>query len=294
MGKKGDVVALEVNMRPCGGFSPDMMNYANSTNVYKIWADMIAFDRSTLETGEHAFCAYAGRRDGNDDAADGIGAETDGHHPLVYFDALGEARRYVVQVERLPGPLLRHAVDEDLDVLAAEPVEHQLHVGAYAARFAELHAGQFRESVAQALGRVLQGFRIYRHRVERRLLHAAYAAARDNDLFESGRCRLQDDREVFHVPADFYVFLGGPVADKRYGERMLSGRHLETEPPPIVRGAAVVRAFQTDGGESDCRAVFLHHLSREPCGGVRAVMSGMRTKGLGCGRLKAEGQHDRQ
>lgn len=26
MGKKGDVVALEVNMRPCGGFSPDMMN----------------------------------------------------------------------------------------------------------------------------------------------------------------------------------------------------------------------------------------------------------------------------
>ncbi len=64
MGKKGDVVALEVNMRPCGGFTPDMMNFANSTNVYKIWADMIAFDHSTLETGEHAFCAFAGRRDG--------------------------------------------------------------------------------------------------------------------------------------------------------------------------------------------------------------------------------------
>ena len=64
MGKKGDVVALEVNMRPCGGFSPDMMNFANSTNVYKIWADMIAFDRSTVESGPHAFCAFAGRRDG--------------------------------------------------------------------------------------------------------------------------------------------------------------------------------------------------------------------------------------
>ena len=64
MGKKGDVVALEVNMRPCGGFSPDMMNFANSTDVYKIWADMIAFDRSTLAAGEHNFCAYAGRRDG--------------------------------------------------------------------------------------------------------------------------------------------------------------------------------------------------------------------------------------
>lgn len=64
MGKAGDVVALEVNMRPCGGFSPDMMNFANSTDVYKIWADMIAFDRSTKPTGEHFFCGFVGRRDG--------------------------------------------------------------------------------------------------------------------------------------------------------------------------------------------------------------------------------------
>ena len=64
LGKKGGIMALEVNMRPCGGFSPDMMNYANSTDVYKIWADMIAFDRSTMPEGEHAFCAFAGRRDG--------------------------------------------------------------------------------------------------------------------------------------------------------------------------------------------------------------------------------------
>ena len=66
LGKKGDIMALEVNMRPCGGFSPDMMNFAHSTDVYKIWADMIAFDRSTMPIGEHAFCAYAGRRDGKD------------------------------------------------------------------------------------------------------------------------------------------------------------------------------------------------------------------------------------
>ncbi|MGN0746406.1 MAG: acetyl-CoA carboxylase biotin carboxylase subunit family protein [Aristaeellaceae bacterium] len=64
MGKKGDVVALEVNMRPCGGFSPDMMNYANSTDVYKIWADMIAFDSTQKLCGEKRFCAFAGRRDG--------------------------------------------------------------------------------------------------------------------------------------------------------------------------------------------------------------------------------------
>ena len=64
MGKKGDVVALEVNMRPCGGFTPDMINFAHSTDVYKIWADMIAFNRSTKPQGEHNFCAFIGRRDG--------------------------------------------------------------------------------------------------------------------------------------------------------------------------------------------------------------------------------------
>ena len=97
MGKKGDVVALEVNMRPCGGFSPDMMNFANSTNVYKIWADMIAFDKSTLEDGEHAFCAYAGRRDGKNFAMDheaimekyGESMKMVGRIPDVLADAMG-------------------------------------------------------------------------------------------------------------------------------------------------------------------------------------------------------------
>ena len=64
LGRRGEIMALEVNMRPCGGFGPDMMDYANSTDVYKIWADMIAFDRSTKPEGAHAFCAYVGRRDG--------------------------------------------------------------------------------------------------------------------------------------------------------------------------------------------------------------------------------------
>ena len=63
IGKKGDVVALEVNMRPAGGNSPDMFNFSNSTNVYKIWADMIAFDKSEMEVGEHFYCGFIGRRD---------------------------------------------------------------------------------------------------------------------------------------------------------------------------------------------------------------------------------------
>jgi biotin carboxylase len=64
LGKKGQIIALEVNMRPSGGFTPDMINFANSTNVYKIWADMIAYDSTQFPQGEHFYCAFAGRRDG--------------------------------------------------------------------------------------------------------------------------------------------------------------------------------------------------------------------------------------
>ena len=63
-GKKGDIVALEVNMRPSGGISPDMMNYANSTDVYKIWADVLVYGTTGLACGEKYYCAFAGRRDG--------------------------------------------------------------------------------------------------------------------------------------------------------------------------------------------------------------------------------------
>lgn len=62
LGKKGDYVGLEVNMRPAGGFTPDMMNFAHSTDVFKIWADMVAFDTNTKEQGQQYYCAYASRR----------------------------------------------------------------------------------------------------------------------------------------------------------------------------------------------------------------------------------------
>ena len=64
LGKKGDVLGLEVNMRPCGGYTPEMYNYSQETDVYKIWADMVAFDCNTKAVGAHHFCAFYGRRDG--------------------------------------------------------------------------------------------------------------------------------------------------------------------------------------------------------------------------------------
>ena len=68
LGKKGDILGLEVNMRPSGGFSADMVNFANSIDVYKIWADMVAYGGTSLSAAgrEHFYCCYCGRRDGKD------------------------------------------------------------------------------------------------------------------------------------------------------------------------------------------------------------------------------------
>lgn len=92
LGRKNDIVALEVNMRPCGGFSPDMMDFAHNTDVYKIWADMVAFDRSTMPAGSHAYCAYAGRRDGKDFA-------------MSHGDILAKYGHCMKMIERIPDAL---------------------------------------------------------------------------------------------------------------------------------------------------------------------------------------------
>ncbi len=92
IGKKGDVVALEVNMRPSGGFSPDMINFANSTDVYKIWADMIAFDKSTKPEGKHAYCAFAGLRDAKD-------------YVMSHEDIMNKYGHCMMMVDRIPDAL---------------------------------------------------------------------------------------------------------------------------------------------------------------------------------------------
>ncbi len=66
LGRKGGIVALEVNMRPAGGFTPDMLDFSQSADVYQIWADMVAFDELRHNyDGPHSYCVYAGRRDEN-------------------------------------------------------------------------------------------------------------------------------------------------------------------------------------------------------------------------------------
>ncbi|MBQ6120679.1 MAG: carbamoylphosphate synthase large subunit [Clostridia bacterium] len=66
LGDVGDFVALEVNMRPAGGYTPDMMDFAHSTDVYQIYADMVCCDARRLpESHDHFYCVYASRKDGH-------------------------------------------------------------------------------------------------------------------------------------------------------------------------------------------------------------------------------------
>lgn len=65
IGKAGDYAVMEVNMRPAGGHDPDMMNFAQSADVFRIYAEMVTRDsRVSPASDEHYLCAYAGRKDG--------------------------------------------------------------------------------------------------------------------------------------------------------------------------------------------------------------------------------------
>ena len=65
LAKKGEFVALECNMRPAGGYTPDLIDFANSVSVYDIYADVICFDENRQKMDYPKYYAFASaRRDG--------------------------------------------------------------------------------------------------------------------------------------------------------------------------------------------------------------------------------------
>ena len=55
-------VSLEVNMRPPGGFTTDMFNYACDIDIYRIWAEMLVSNRSVVNYERKYHCCYASRK----------------------------------------------------------------------------------------------------------------------------------------------------------------------------------------------------------------------------------------
>ncbi|WP_294580209.1 acetyl-CoA carboxylase biotin carboxylase subunit family protein [uncultured Thomasclavelia sp.] len=66
LGKKGELIGLEVNMRAPGAYMPDMINFSYETDVYTIWADMLIYDKCFMDLHQKYLVAYIGRRDGID------------------------------------------------------------------------------------------------------------------------------------------------------------------------------------------------------------------------------------
>lgn len=93
LGEIGDFVGLEVNMRPAGGYTPDMMDFGHSTDVYQIYADMVTDNRRILpDQGNDRCCVYAGRKDIH-------------KYKHTYQDIMDRYAGNIVMAERMPDVL---------------------------------------------------------------------------------------------------------------------------------------------------------------------------------------------
>jgi hypothetical protein len=58
----GSLAPLEVNMRPPGGLTVDMMNFANDIDFYREWANVVVRDRFEAAVSRPYYCAWASRK----------------------------------------------------------------------------------------------------------------------------------------------------------------------------------------------------------------------------------------
>ena len=93
LGNKGDIVGLEVNMRPPGGYTPDMMNFANDIDVYQVWANMVVYNEGRFDSNSRPYhCVYAARRDEH-------------NYVYPYSEFTEKYRSNIVMKERMPDVL---------------------------------------------------------------------------------------------------------------------------------------------------------------------------------------------
>ena len=124
LGKVGDFVGLEVNMRPAGGYTPDMMDFAHQTDVYQIYADMVTDDKRLLpDNGENRYCAYAARKDIHKYA----------HTHQEIMDKYG---KNIVMAERMPD-VLSGAMGNEMYTAVVESEEDVLEFAAFVQKRAE-------------------------------------------------------------------------------------------------------------------------------------------------------------
>jgi hypothetical protein len=81
---------LEVNMRPPGGYTTDMFNYACDIDIYRAWAELLALGRAELHYTRKYHCCYASRKNNL--------PYLHGHEEIM-----ARYNGFMVQVARVPG-----------------------------------------------------------------------------------------------------------------------------------------------------------------------------------------------
>lgn len=61
--ENGDVIPLEINIRPPGGLTINMMNYTFDADIYSTWAKLIATGKTESPGTRNHFVNYVGRKD---------------------------------------------------------------------------------------------------------------------------------------------------------------------------------------------------------------------------------------
>lgn len=105
---KGEFVPLEVNIRPPGGLTTDMFNYACDIDIFKAWAELVVNGNNKLEYSRKYFCAYIGRKNNktyknsHSEILKAYPSYMVIHQeiPVVYRQALGDFC-YIVRAEEL-------------------------------------------------------------------------------------------------------------------------------------------------------------------------------------------------
>lgn len=119
---ENDYVALEVNMRPPGGLTVDMWNYANDIDIFYEYANVVVNNRFSAVVARPYFCAYVGRRYGrayqynNDQILAAFPKQVVSHQPIagVFAAALGDFGFLIrstdyQEIEEIAGKILKKA-----------------------------------------------------------------------------------------------------------------------------------------------------------------------------------------
>ena len=83
-------VSLEVNMRPPGGYTTDMFNYACNVDIYRIWAELLVHNRTDVKYTRDYHCCYASRK-------------LNQRYTHSHEDILAHYGPFMVQIDSVPG-----------------------------------------------------------------------------------------------------------------------------------------------------------------------------------------------